>query len=217
MRVGRAARAAQDALPPRRARETRAHSLPPAARPPAVPPAHHKVASTVPAVPRQSELPRRPRAGAARKDFVSENAINAITMRPPPEKRAPPPPVDWLKREGIGAVPEYLGKVRDEIEAEREYILQLLDADALRAEAEAGGSTRELGDDERADLLDALKAKWSAVNKAYQTYSHMKISTATSSLGQVNRKQTAEALLDALDKDIRRLSAPHPIYVKSSV
>jgi len=173
------------------------------------------VPSKVPPVPRQSDAPRR-RAGAA-KDFVTENAINAITMRPPAEKRAPPPPFDWLKRDGMGAVPEYLGKVRDEIEAEREYILQLLDADALRAEAEAGGSTRELGDDERADLLDALKAKWSAVNKAYQTYSHMKISTATSSLGQVNRKQSAEAMMDALEKDIRRLSAPHPIYVKSTM
>jgi hypothetical protein len=68
----------------------------------------------------------------------------------------------------FGRVPAYLAKVKSEIEAEREYILHLLDQEQLAAESSAGSSSRELNEEERAELVDALKTKWDQVNDKYQ-------------------------------------------------
>jgi hypothetical protein len=152
-----------------------------------------------------------PRAKYEAKDFVSENAIKAITMSPKPR---PAPGPNWLSRDGAyGKVPKYLANVKEEIEAEREFILNLLDAQQMQAEAEAGGSTREMGDDERAELLDALKSKWDAVNAKYQVQAHKKVSTSTSSLGEIRAKESGEAMMRALEADIRKLSVVGPVFV----
>ncbi|KAA0157941.1 hypothetical protein FNF28_06448 [Cafeteria roenbergensis] len=71
----------------------------------------------------------------------------------------------------------------------------------------------ELGDDEREELLDALKAKWDVVNARYQKMTHLKISTHNSSLGQIRNKEQCEAQMDELERDIARLSVKGPIYV----
>lgn len=100
------------------------------------------------------------------KDFVAENAINAITMKARVHHAAQP---DLMSKEsGYGQVPAYLARVKEEIEAEQEYILHLLDQEQIAAEAAAGSTTRELSGEERDDLLDALKGKWGAVNSKYQ-------------------------------------------------
>lgn len=60
---------------------------------------------------------------------------------------------DWLKTDTYGRVPAYLDRVKREIESEREYILSLLDQQAMEAEAESGAQTRELSSDERNELI----------------------------------------------------------------
>lgn len=134
---------------------------------------HHKSISNVPAVPRRNERPSlKPRED---KDFVTLNAINAITMKARVQRKGDPVALladpEAKAKVSYGRVPAYLAKVKEEIEAEREYILHLLDQEQLAAEAAVGSSTRELSEDERGELIDALKTKWDEVNEKYQVRS----------------------------------------------
>jgi hypothetical protein len=94
--------------------------------------------------------------------------------------------------------------------------MQLLDQQQMEAEAASGGVTRELDAEERAELLDSLKAKWDEVNARYQVIAHRKISTSNSTIGEIRWKEECEAQLSQLERDIERLSVKAPIYVVDS-
>jgi len=70
-----------------------------------------------------------------------------------------------------------------------------------------------LPEDEREELLEALKAKWDDVNEEYQKLAHQTISTSNATIGQVRKKEQCERQLDQLEKDIERLSKKGPIFV----
>jgi hypothetical protein len=95
--------------------------------------------------------PREPR------DFVTENAIAAIIASP--RKAAPaaaPANPNFAKR------PAYLDRIAAQLAAERDYVLRL--ADAQQRDAEVAGGMREMGAEERSELLQQLKAKWTEVS-----------------------------------------------------
>jgi len=104
-------------------------------------------------------------------------------------------------------VPEYLSQVKEEIRRENEMI------DAYVADMGRGqGGRRDddaaplevMSDEERIDLLRALKTKWDAVNAKYQKMCHMvKLDT----VGKIKRKESLEKELDALEADIKKLAA----------
>lgn len=127
-------------------------------------------------------------------------------------KRAPETP-DYLHKEDYGRVPAYLAEVKAEIEEERELIEKMIAERDAPASSEGEAVARELSEDERAELLAALKAKWDLVNQRYQKMTHQAISSAKSTIGQVRLKETCERELDQLEKDIERLSVKGPIYV----
>jgi hypothetical protein len=79
--------------------------------------------------------------------------------------------------------------------------------------AGGGGATRELGEDERAELIDSLKSKWDEVNSRYQVIAHRKISTSNSTIGEIRWKEDCERQLSQIERDIERLSVKAPIYV----
>tara|TARA_Y100000780_G_C13580325_1_gene376468 strand:+ start:125 stop:607 length:483 start_codon:yes stop_codon:yes gene_type:complete len=157
-------------------------------------------------VPKRTE---RPIHGiTSSKNFVVANAVENILAAPPEPEVAP----DYLHKEDFGRVPEYLEEVKREVEAERDMArAEFEHAAMVRAAGEP--LMRELGDDEREELLDALKAKWDVVNARYQKMTHLKISTHNSSLGQIRNKEQCEAQMDELERDIARLSVKGPIYV----
>lgn len=158
------------------------------------------------AVPKRTE---RPIHGIKRsKDFVVANAVENI-LAAPPEPDVPP---DFLHKEDFGRVPEYLDDVRREVEEEKEMARAQIEHAAMMREADEP-LMRELGGEERSELLDALKTKWDVVNRRYQKMTHQKISTHTSSLGQIRAKENCERMMDELEKDIARLSVAGPIYV----
>jgi hypothetical protein len=169
----------------------------------------------MPAVPRRDERPFH--APPSNRDFVRENAVAAMTAEPrgkgPRAAGAGAAATDWLAVPTFGKVPAYLDRIKAEREAEREYFVNLLDQQQMEAEAAAGGSARELTDDERTDLLDALTAKWDAVNTKYQVIAHRKISTSNSTAGEIRWKESCEAQMAALEADIKKLSVRAPIYV----
>lgn len=60
-----------------------------------------------------------------------------------------------------------------------------------------------LPDDERQELIEALKKKWEIVHREYQTLTHKgKLDT----LGIKNKKESCEKELAQLEKDIAKLT-----------
>jgi hypothetical protein len=176
---------------------------------PNVLPAPFHMTTNLPPVPRRDERPFRMPPSA--KNFVEENAVNAILA--PRRSREKAQPVDWLKTEKFGKVPEYLDTIKQELENERDLMVQMLDRQQMESESAAGVTTREMSEDERHDLLDALKRKWDTVNDKYQVISHRKISTSNSTKGEIRWKETCEAQMSQLEKDINKLSGHGPIYI----
>jgi hypothetical protein len=165
-------------------------------------------ASKMPPVPRRDERPHR--LPPSNKDFVTENAIAAMLTEPRYKTKSE---TNWLAAETFGKVPAYLSRVKREIEAEREYVLGLLDQQQMEQESAAGQQTREMSDDERHELISALKAKWDAVNIKYQQIAHRKISTSNSTVSEIRWKENCESQMAQLEADIKRLSVKGPIYI----
>jgi hypothetical protein len=158
-----------------------------------------------PPVPRHDDAPLvAPKTG---KNFLVTNAVDAMLALPKrPEKREE----NWLKRKDFGRVPEYLERVKQEIEAEHDYIMHLLDQQQMEAQE---GATRELTQEERDELIESLKGKWDEVNSRYQVIAHRKISTSNSTIGEIRWKEDCERQMSQLERDIERLSVKAPIYV----
>mmetsp|Transcript_82784 Transcript_82784/g.200643 ORF Transcript_82784/g.200643 Transcript_82784/m.200643 type:complete len:265 (+) Transcript_82784:180-974(+) len=143
------------------------------------------------------------------KNFVVSNAVENILAAPQPRPAAEP---DYLRKSDFGKTPAYLGEVKQEIEQEKEFIRTML------AEDEGAGDddyeeVRELSEEDRAGLISALKAKWEEVNNAYQLITFKRISSSSSTIGAIRRKEECENQLAQLEKDIAKLEARGPIYV----
>ena len=182
-------------------------------RKPAVPSARRAAATA--AAPSSSSASRSPSTSSStsssqqrRRDFVTENAVGAMTARP--RGRAPAEAPNWLARDGFGAVPAYLREVKAAVAGEAAAKAAAAAAAAAAAEAAKG---RRLSDDERAALVLGLKQRWDEVNAEYQRVTHKRVSSATSIVSEVRFKEKCEGALARLEDDIRRLSAPGPVYV----
>lgn len=136
------------------------------------------------------------------KNFVVANAVETILAAP---KKPAQGAKDYLHKEDYGKVPKYLNHIKQDIEAEYEYIrqLQAQEDDARNAQS------RLLTDDEKHGLIMGLKAKWEAVNTDYQATTHL---TKLDTIGKVKRKEKYEAELSQIEKDIEKLNRKH-IYV----
>jgi hypothetical protein len=130
------------------------------------------------------------------KNFVVANAVETILAAP---KRPQVGSKDYLNKEDYGKAPKYLQHIKQDIEAEYDYIRQL----AQEQEDLSMSRVRPLGEEERQDLIDGLKAKWEAVNTEYQGTTHI---TKLDTMGKIKRKEKWEAQLSNIEKDIERLN-----------
>lgn len=90
-------------------------------------------------------------------------------------------------------------KIKNEIEDEYQLVREL----QIEEENERDRQKFLLDDQERSDLIAALKKKWEVVHKEYQTLTHkVKLDT----LGIKNKKEGCERELAQLEKDIAKLS-----------
>ena len=69
----------------------------------------------------------------------------------------------------------------------------------------------QMSEEERTDLLMALKAKWDNVNASYQKITHL---VRLDTTGQVRRKENLEAEMNSLEKDIQKLQRSGPVLVR---
>jgi hypothetical protein len=130
------------------------------------------------------------------KNFVVANAVETILAAP---KKTQQGVKEYLSKEDYGKVPKYLQHIKQDIEAEYEYIRQLEEQ-----EREAQNSqVRGLGEDERLSLIAGLKAKWESVNTEYQASTHL---TKLDTIGKIKRKEKYEAELSQIEKDIEKLN-----------
>ncbi len=89
-------------------------------------------------------------------------------------------------------IQKYVKEQLGEIEAEPEQIEQM-------------------SEDERLDLLDALKRKWEFTNAKYQKITHLVLLTTA---GEVRRKEELEAELTRIENDIEKLQRPGPLLIR---
>ena len=141
------------------------------------------------------------------KNFITANAVEAILQVP---KVAETGELNYMKKEDFGKVPSYLTQVKEEIKRENEMIDKYV-KEQLGEVEEVPDQFEELTDEERAELVYQLKAKWAHVNAAYQKITHLVILDTT---GQVRRKVQLEEEMTRIDKDIQRLTRPGAILIR---
>lgn len=147
-----------------------------------------------PDVPKTSDTPVMNLVSS--KNFVVANAVETILAAP---KKVQQGAKDYLSKEDYGKVPKYLKNIKQDIDAEYDYIRQL-----QQQEEEAAASVaRPLGEEERLQLIAGLKAKWEAINTEYQGTTHI---TLNDTAGKIYRKERDEARLQQIEKDIEKLN-----------
>merc|ERR1719343_951664 len=130
------------------------------------------------------------------KNFVVANAVETILAAP---KKVSEGTKDYLSKEDYGKVPKYLTQIKNDIDAEYNYIRQL----QQQEEESRKSVVRPLDEEERARLIEGLKAKWKAVNTEYQGSTHL---TKLDTTGKKARKEKYEAELSQIEKDIEKLN-----------
>merc|ERR1719163_1749330 len=130
------------------------------------------------------------------KNFVVANAVETILAAP---KKISKGAKDYLHKEDYGKIPKYLDHIKQDIDAEYEYIRQLQE----QQEQQLSSQTRLLSDEEKQGLIMGLKAKWEAINTEYQAITHL---TTLDTMGKIRRKEKYEAELAQTEKDIEKLN-----------
>lgn len=147
-----------------------------------------------PDVPKTSDIPVMNLVTS--KNFVVANAVETILAAP---KKVTSATKDYLQKDDFGKVPKYLQQIKQDINAEYEYIQMLQEQDdAMRTDQIA-----QMPEDERLKLIEGLKAKWESVNTQYQGATHL---TVLDSAGKIYRKERDEAQLAQIEKDIEKLN-----------
>ena len=130
------------------------------------------------------------------KNFIVSNAVEnilAATNLPVNKEK------DVLKKRNFGKVPKYLQKIKKEIEDEYQLVRKM----QIEEEAEMDRQKFLMSEDEKQELIAALKKKWEVVHKEYQTLTHKnKLDTR----GLKEKYENGERQLKQLELDIQKLS-----------
>ena len=127
------------------------------------------------------------------KNFIVSNAVENILAAPnlPANKNK-----DYLKKKNYGKVPKYLQTIKNEIEDEYQLVREM----QIEDEAEMDRQKFLMNEDEKQELIAALKKKWEVTHKEYQTLTHKnKLDT----LGLKEKYERCERELNQLEKDIQ--------------
>merc|ERR1712066_422799 len=155
-------------------------------------------------------------AAPTEKDFIKTNAIENITSVPRKPKAqycdtntghkndlltsglVP----RYTMKQDFGKLPQYLINRNQEVKAAQErydeYVAEEMQARALE----------QVGDQQRAELLRGLKAKWDDLHQQFQG-----LSVVTDTAPKKNRKERMEAQMSQLERDIDLLERHSTIYV----
>eukprot|EP00823_Brevimastigomonas_motovehiculus_P009128 TRINITY_DN87_c4_g1_i1.p1 TRINITY_DN87_c4_g1~~TRINITY_DN87_c4_g1_i1.p1 ORF type:complete len:328 (-),score=120.30 TRINITY_DN87_c4_g1_i1:232-1215(-) len=141
-------------------------------------------------------------------DFIRENVLLAVTQE---TKKKPSAEFNYTKKLDYGQVPRYLTHVKKEITQEKAQLTQMIQREE-QAALESQPKLTLMSEEERSQLLAALKRKWQQINSQYQETTHIVL---VDSQGKQRRKEEQEQMLHELEKSIEKLSKKE-IYVSSS-
>jgi hypothetical protein len=148
-----------------------------------------------PAVPKKDEAPIL--GLKTEKNFIVSNAVEVILKPAKKEEEAKDP----LKKKTYGKVPQYLQKVKNDIEEEYNTLKQL-----KQEQIDEEDRQKFLMSAEEIDALkDGLKKKWETVNKEYQTITHIR---KPDTQGLKRKKENCEKELAQIEKDLALLEKP---------
>eukprot|EP01105_Mastigella_eilhardi_P000849 TRINITY_DN1100_c0_g1_i1.p4 TRINITY_DN1100_c0_g1~~TRINITY_DN1100_c0_g1_i1.p4 ORF type:complete len:151 (+),score=67.79 TRINITY_DN1100_c0_g1_i1:383-835(+) len=136
------------------------------------------------------------------KNFVDANKTEAL--RDVPKKKLKEE-FNYLQKKDYGEVPGYLHRVQQEIVEEKEY-LEMQERERRQANFH-GPKVRELSEEEKQDLVTALKAKWEKIRSVY-----VKMPMTVDTISQRMKKEEMENQMTSIEKDITALSKQH-VYV----
>ena len=94
------------------------------------------------------------------KNFIVANAVENILAAP---KLQANKEKDFLKKKNYGAVPKYLTKIRNEIEDEYNLVREM----QVEEQAEEDRRKYLMPEEERQELISALKKKWEVLHIEY--------------------------------------------------
>ena len=106
---------------------------------------------------------------------------------------------DYLKKKTYGKTPQYLTKIKNEIEDEYNLVREM----QIEEQNERDRQKFLMPEEERQELIAALKKKWETLHQDFQRESHHK---QLDTLGKKNRKETLEKEMDQVEKDIKKLT-----------
>lgn len=158
-----------------------------------------------PAVPKGTEVVVLKHAPP--KNFLTANAVEAILQVPKQIVKQEP---DYLRKEDYGKVPAYLGQVKEEIKREKEMIDAYVKA-RMGIDDNEQEEYEELPEEDRQQMINALKEKWDLCNSQYQKQAHL---VNLDTVGKKRRKAELESQLKSLEKDIADLSRNGPILIR---
>jgi len=130
------------------------------------------------------------------KNFIVANAVENILAAP---KMPAPQEQDFLKKKTYGKVPKYVTKIKQEIEDEYNLVREM----QIEEQNEQDRQRMLMPEEERQELIAALKKKWDVLNQQYQKESHH---GTLDTIGKKGRKETIEAQMDQLEADIKKLT-----------
>ena len=128
------------------------------------------------------------------KNFIVSNAVEVILK---PAKKSTEEN-DPLKKKNYGKVPDYLNKVKADIEEEYTTLRQL----KQEQQDEEEKQKYLMSPEEIADLKEGLKKKWDTVNKEYQMITHIR---KPDTQGLKRKKENCEKELAQIEKDMALL------------
>eukprot|EP01029_Cantina_marsupialis_P009317 TRINITY_DN2178_c0_g1_i1.p1 TRINITY_DN2178_c0_g1~~TRINITY_DN2178_c0_g1_i1.p1 ORF type:complete len:245 (+),score=77.09 TRINITY_DN2178_c0_g1_i1:61-795(+) len=138
------------------------------------------------------------------KNYVVSNAVENILAVPPSNNQNG---MKYTQKADYGKVPDYLCQIKDEVENEKSIMREAMD---IQRQAE---QPNYLPEEERIDLINALKAKWEEVNHRYQQITFKRVSSSNSTVGAIRRKEDCERELAQLEADIAKLSKKNVIVM----
>jgi len=147
-----------------------------------------------PAIPGRDEKPIH--GLVSDKNFIVANAVENILAAPklPAVKEK-----DMLKKKTYGKIPKYVTKIKTEIEDEYNLVREM----QIEEQNERDKQKMLMPEDERAELIAALKKKWEVLHKDFQKEAHHgKLDT----IGKKSRKQNLEREMDQIEQDIKKLT-----------
>lgn len=156
-----------------------------------------------PAVPKKDEKPIM--GLTSDKNYIVANAVENILAAPKVKDNKEK---DYTKKKDYGKTPKYLQKIKNEIDQEYELVREM----QMEEDQQRDREKFLLPEDEKEELIKALKKKWEVVHKQYQEITHVqKIDT----VGLRRKKENCEEELRQLEKDIEKLSKKY-IFVDTT-